>query len=168
MAWTAPDAAGRPALEGYDLSYCPTAAGCGMDSDWTLVEAAAAAGATGADLEGLVPDTAYELRVRAYNDEGAGAWSAAGAGRTLVPELALSESAVTVSEAASGNSATYTLRLGARPGGPVTVRAASDDAAVAMVSPAVLEFARGRLEHSANRHGDGRGRRGGQRRPRSR
>ena len=77
VSWTAPATPDRPAVSGYDVQY--RIAGFG--------EAFTGAGHEGAAttllLDGLKADTAYEVQVRAVNDEGAGPWSPSGTGRTL-------------------------------------------------------------------------------------
>ena len=76
VAWTAPANAGRPAISGYDVQYRVAGPGADfIDSDFE------GSGLT-TTLEGLSPLTGYEVRVRALNDEGAGAWSVPGLGRT--------------------------------------------------------------------------------------
>ena len=91
VAWTAPANAGRPAISGYEVQYRVAGLGADfIDSDFE------GPGLT-TTLEGLSPLTAYEVRVRALNDEGAGDWSVPGTGRTLEPspDATLSSLAVT-------------------------------------------------------------------------
>ena len=139
VAWSAPDTSGQGAIEGYEMRYCATSSDCGADSDWRD-GGSVAANLTGTVIDGLAPDTAYEVQVRARNAEGSGDWSASGQGRTRVPGLALSAQSVTVTESDAANSEAYTVQLGARPGGVVTVAVTSDDTSVATVSPATLTF----------------------------
>ena len=75
VTWPAPENGGRPALTGYDVQY--RAAGAGR-----FTEAGFDGLGTTAELGGLARDTAYEVQVRARNDEGAGPWSPLGSGRT--------------------------------------------------------------------------------------
>ncbi len=77
VAWTAPENAGRPALAAYEVQY--RAAG---ESRFT--EAGFDGPGATADLGGLDPDTAYEVQVRARNDEGTGPWSPSGSARTRI------------------------------------------------------------------------------------
>ena len=140
VSWSAPDTAGRPAIEDYDLRYCPTASGCALDSDWALQTADSAFPSTQAILDGLDANSAYQVQVRAGNAEGTGDWSASGMGSTLAAQLLLSKQSVTVTESADGNTASYTVSLGARPGGLVSLSISSDDTSVAGVSPAALNF----------------------------
>ena len=76
VTWTAPENAGRPALAAYEVQYRVAGAGRFTDAGFDGL-------ATTADLGGLEADTAYEMQVRALNDEGTGPWSAPGAGTTL-------------------------------------------------------------------------------------
>ena len=79
VSWTAPDNTG-PDIEDYDVHYKEQG---GSFTDW-------AHGGTGtaATITGLTTDTAYEVQVRAMNDEGTGPWSPSGSGRTSRPGLA--------------------------------------------------------------------------------
>ena len=72
-SWTAPAANGS-AITDYDLHYRESG------GNWT--DASHAGTGTTKRIESLVADTAYEVRVRASNAEGAGDWSAAASGRT--------------------------------------------------------------------------------------
>ena len=76
VAWTAPSTVGRPPISDYDVQYRLADSGdafADMGYDGT---------GTATALEGLRPDTAYEVQVRAHNDEGTSAWSVLGTGRT--------------------------------------------------------------------------------------
>ena len=75
VTWTAPENAGRPAVTGYDAQYR-------AEGDSRFTEVALEGTGTAAVLTGLVADTAYEVQVRASNDEGTGPWSGSGSGRT--------------------------------------------------------------------------------------
>ena len=72
-SWTAPDDSGA-AITDYDVEY-RTAGG-----NWT--DASHAGTSTTKRIESLVANTAYDVRVRASNAEGAGDWSPAASGRT--------------------------------------------------------------------------------------
>ena len=78
--WTAPDNAGRPVITGYALRYC---AGSGPDcaTDGDFGAGPQGITATASSIPGLTPGTTYQVQVRARNAEGAGPWSASGAGR---------------------------------------------------------------------------------------
>ena len=75
-SWTAPADNGST-ITGYDVHY-RTAGG-----NWT--DAGHAGTSTTKRIDGLAADTAYEVRVRASNAEGAGDWSPAASGRTDAP-----------------------------------------------------------------------------------
>ena len=72
-SWTAPDDNGS-AITGYDVRYRETG-GNWQDANHTGT-------GTAKRIEGLSPDTAYQVRVRASNSEGAGDWSPAASART--------------------------------------------------------------------------------------
>ena len=75
VTWRAPANHARPAITHYDLQYRPATA-----SNWTD-DPQPRAGLM-ARLEGLLPDTVYEVRVRAVNADGDSAWSEPGSGYT--------------------------------------------------------------------------------------
>ena len=72
-SWTAPADNGA-AITGYDVHYRETG------GNWT--DANHTGTGTTKRITGLTADTAYEVRVRATNSEGAGDWSPAASGRT--------------------------------------------------------------------------------------
>ncbi|WP_420635077.1 Calx-beta domain-containing protein [Candidatus Palauibacter sp.] len=72
--WSAPSNAG-PAITDYDVQYRAGTSGSWTDGNYTGT-------ATTATLTGLSENTAYQVQVRATNDEGTGAWSDAGSGTT--------------------------------------------------------------------------------------
>ena len=104
-AWAAPDNAG-PAITGYDLHYRSVGA-----TDWT--DAQLSGTATAATVGGLAAGAAYEVRVRAASDEGAGGWSAVAVANTLP---AVSLSAPTLSPDIPKGDAAATVTLSALPG----------------------------------------------------
>ena len=65
-SWSTPADNGSP-IEGYDVEYREAGAG------WTDAEHAGTG--TSAHIAGLAEDTAYEVRVQAFNTAGPGAWS---------------------------------------------------------------------------------------------
>ena len=75
VSWTAPDNAGRPDIESYDLEYRVGSSGGFKDGPQDV------AGTTTV-IGNLSPGTSYQVRVRATNDEGDSGWSATGNGRT--------------------------------------------------------------------------------------
>ena len=84
VEWAAPDNSGKPDIESYDLQYRKGTTGDFADGpqDETVVSAT---------IDGLDADSAYQVRVRATNDEGDSGWSSAGSGTTnaLAEELAV-------------------------------------------------------------------------------
>ena len=76
VAWTAPLNVGRPLIDDYDVQYRVA------NSGDTFTDAGFDGTGTTTTLEGLRPGTAYEVQIRAHNDEGASSWSAPGMGRT--------------------------------------------------------------------------------------
>ncbi len=74
-SWTAPGNAGRPDIEHYDVQYREGTGGAWLDGPQDVT-------GTSATITGLRTDTDYQVQVRAVNDEGDGAWSDPGPGRT--------------------------------------------------------------------------------------
>ena len=74
IAWAAPGNAGRPAIESYDLRY-RTGDGNWTDGPQNVTD-------TASMIESLTAGTAYEVQVRATNEEGDGDWSPSGSGST--------------------------------------------------------------------------------------
>ena len=70
--WSAPDNAG-PAITDYDHRHRTTS----PEGNWTEVTGTAST-ALSATIAGLADGTAYDVQVRATNDEGTGAWSDSG------------------------------------------------------------------------------------------
>ena len=79
VRWTAPDNAGRPPIEDYDLRYRGGTGGGWLDGPRNVRE-------TAATLGGLSADTSYQVQVLARNAEGQSDWSASGSGRTNADE----------------------------------------------------------------------------------
>ena len=75
VSWTAPDNAGKPAIENYDLRYRP-----GSSTIWTNGRQDVTE--TSAMIASLTAGTTYEVQVRATNEEGDGLWSGTGTGST--------------------------------------------------------------------------------------
>ena len=76
VSWSAPANAGRPPISGYDVQYRQGTAG-----GWS--NGPQGVSATETILDGLGEDTAYQVQVRASNDEGDSPWSSPpGSGRT--------------------------------------------------------------------------------------
>ena len=79
ISWTAPTDDGPP-VTSYDLRYREGSDGEFADGPQDVTD-------TSATIEGLSPDTAYEVQVRASSVAGDGDWSAVGTVRTNVPIL---------------------------------------------------------------------------------
>ena len=75
VSWTAPDNSGKPDIESYDLQYRK-----GTTEDWS--DGPQDVAETMTTITGLDAGSSYQVRVRATNDEGNGAWSPAGTGST--------------------------------------------------------------------------------------
>ena len=135
VSWTAPDNTGRPGITSYDLQYQVQGA-----SSWT--NGPQDVSGTSASITGLVPDTKYEVQVRATNAEGDGAWSVAGGGTTgtTTPGITVSETALTVTEEeTTGDS--YTVVLDSQPTADVVVTVAGHSGTDVTPNPTTLTFA---------------------------
>ncbi len=109
VSWTAPSNAGRPAITDYDLQYRAGTSGAFTDGPQNVT-------GTSATITGLDPDTEYQVQVRAVNDEGDGAWSPSGSGRTgtaadVSTRVTLSLSRATVREGGGAQALVVTGRL---------------------------------------------------------
>ncbi len=87
VTWTAPENTGKPAIESYDLQYRKGITGNFADGPQDVT------GLT-ANIEGLDAGSAYQVQVRATNDEGDSAWSTAGSGSTNAQAEELAETTV--------------------------------------------------------------------------
>ena len=87
VTWTAPDNTGRPSIDSYDLQYRKGTTGNWIDGPQDET-------GTTATISGLDEDSAYQVQVRATNDEGDGAWSSPGSGSTNAPAEELAETTV--------------------------------------------------------------------------
>ena len=74
--WTAPGNTG-PAISDYDVQYRATG---GSFTDWSHIGPGLST-----TITGLMPETSYEVQVRATNDEGTSDWSPSGNGTTSRP-----------------------------------------------------------------------------------
>ena len=93
VTWTAPDNSGKPDIESYDLQYRKGTTGTWIDGPQDET------GLT-ATIDGLDEDSAYEVQVRATNDEGDSVWSSAGSGSTNAPAKQMAETTAWVSNTA--------------------------------------------------------------------
>ncbi len=76
VRWTAPGNTG-PAISDYDVQYRATG---GSFNDWSHIGPGLST-----TITGLMPETPYEVQVRATNDEGTSDWSPSGNGTTSRP-----------------------------------------------------------------------------------
>ena len=122
VSWTAPNNTGpssRTAITDYDVRY-RLQSSTGLFTDLTGTTGTA----TTAAITGLLPDTAYQVQVRATNAEGPGAWSPSGGGTTSANQPPrFNDAPGPVARAVNENSAVST-RLGA----PIAVTDADGDA----------------------------------------
>ena len=81
VSWNAPSNRG-PAITGYDVEYRKNGTGSWLNYNVIV-------SGTGAAISGVTPDSDYQARVRARNQEGAGPWSDPGSGRTAVTPVNL-------------------------------------------------------------------------------
>ncbi len=77
VSWSAPENAGRPAIASYDVQYRKQGV-----TNWTNGPQNVTATATSARLSSLDAGTAYNVQVRASNDEGDSPYSQPGSGST--------------------------------------------------------------------------------------
>ena len=87
VTWAAPDNAGKPDIESYDLQYRKGTTGNFTDGPQDET-------GTTATIGGLDEDSAYQVQVRATNDEGDSLWSSAGSGTTNAPAEEMAETTV--------------------------------------------------------------------------
>ena len=87
VTWTAPGNSGKPDIESYDLRYRKGTTGSWIDGPQDET-------GTSATISGLDEDSAYQVQVRASNDEGDGAWSSPGSGSTNAPAEEMAETTV--------------------------------------------------------------------------
>ena len=75
VSWDPPDNDGRPVIESYDLQYKKS-----VDTIWTAGPQDVTTPST--SIPGLEAETAYDVQVRATNEDGDSAWSTSGTGTT--------------------------------------------------------------------------------------
>ena len=100
VSWSAPSNTGRPAIDSYDLQYREGTTGTWTDGPQNV-------SGTSTTIAGLAADpAAYQVQVRATNDEGDGPWSptgrigGGGGGARNDPPLAVDDAAETVENTA--------------------------------------------------------------------
>ena len=76
VVWKEPTNTGASAVTGYDVRYIKTTEDETDDDNWTVVDTGwTSGGALQHIIPGLDDDAAYDIQVRAVNDQGDGAWS---------------------------------------------------------------------------------------------
>ena len=102
VSWTAPSNGGS-AIRDYDVRYCRGAAtACTADAAFT--GHAFTGTATATTIAMLMASSEYQVQVRAINAEGAGPWSASGAGTTAVAPVLPPTGRILVSNLGQGGS----------------------------------------------------------------
>ena len=105
VSWSAPANTGRPDIAGYDLRYCAgQPADCTTDGDFA--DGPQDVTGTSAAIPGLAEGTAYQVQVRAGNDEGDGGWSDSGGGSTAAPVDATAPTVLSIVRHAPADSPT--------------------------------------------------------------
>ncbi len=120
VSWTAPDMAGKPAINDYDVQYKASA-----DANWT--DHSFTGTGTSTTISSLTTGTTYEVQVKAKNAEGDSAWSATGSGVAQVP----TNPTITISGGAAvteGTNAQFTVTSNPAPGADLTVNLSVADA----------------------------------------
>ena len=125
VSWQAPTSSASP-ITGYAVEYRKQGVVSWSSENVTIT------GVTSA-ITNVLPDTAYEVQVRAENADGWGAWSEPGTGRTEVTPLD-QQIDLTVSYQAAG----YTVNEGATGNVSVTLSAAADRAMQVPITVAPL------------------------------
>ena len=137
--WTAPADAGAAAIVGYEVRYQAGAADPGTELAWTLVGDVVVE--TTATITGLAADTAYRVQARARGD-GAGPWSASGAGRTQTAVPAVVEVEVV---SGAGEDGVYTegepIVAAVTFSGPVRVETAESTPTLALIGDGTIRRA---------------------------
>ena len=116
VTWTAPTNTG-PAISGYEVAYRARGTQAYLDAEHEGT-------GTQATITGLARETLYEVRVRAVNDEGTGAWSDTAQGRTppgQSPDLVVQS--VSVSDDALDGGGSFMLSATVRNQGSGTAEA---------------------------------------------
>ena len=130
VEWTAPANNGA-AITDYDVEYRQGTSG--NFTNWPHTGTARTA-----TITGLTNDQSYQVRVRATNAAGSGAWSNLKEATPGSKSLVFSKTSHTVLE--KGGTATWTVALSAQPSADVTVAVTSGNTSDATVNPASLTF----------------------------
>ena len=76
VAWKVPTNTGASDVTAYDVRYIKATEDKTNDDNWTVVDNAWTSGNLQYTISGLSDDVAYDVQVRAVNDQGEGVWSA--------------------------------------------------------------------------------------------
>ena len=117
VTWTAPSNTGRPAITGYDLQYRKGLSGAWSDGPQDQT-------GTSASISGLDGNSAYQVQMRATNDDGDSGWSVPGSGRTANSPPVFADNSTTRSIAETVGDAT--VSTAANIGAAVTATDAED------------------------------------------
>ena len=131
VTWTAPADDGGVAITDYDVRYRTSPSGT-----WAVWKSSETSTALMATVTSLTNGQAYDVQVRAENENGAGAWSAT-ATLSVSPALMFSSTALTVDEGGSG---TYKVALTTPPSDDVTVTITGMSSTDVTVDTATLTF----------------------------
>ena len=110
VQWSAPTNTGRPGIDHYDLQYRK-----GTSGSWTLEESI---DGTSATIPSLESGESYQVRVRAVNAEGDGAWSTPGSGST---QGAIPTASIAAASAVEGQAVRFTVTLSSGTSASVSV-----------------------------------------------
>ncbi|MYH01065.1 MAG: hypothetical protein F4142_00435, partial [Nitrospira sp. SB0675_bin_23] len=115
-SWTAPDNTGKPAITSYDLRYRAGSSGAWTGGPQDVP-------GTSSQIAGLDSGTAYQVQVRATNDEGDGNWSNAASGMTSCPSATAVAAFASAASSAREDAGTRNVRvnLSPAPQAPVTL-----------------------------------------------
>ena len=107
VTWTAPDNAGKPDIDDYNVRYRVSGATAWIDHSFTGAEVATT-------IAGLTASTTYEVQVQASNDEGDSDWSDAGSGDTgaadnIAPTFTSPPASLEVAEDSAGGTIVGTV-----------------------------------------------------------
>ena len=115
VSWSAPSNTG-PSISGYGVEYRKKGTGSWLTGNVSFE-------GTTATINNVIPDTDYEVRVRAKNDEGNGEWSDPGTGKTAVTPVNLQ-----ITLTVNYSSASYSVTEGSSRSIAVTLSAPADRA----------------------------------------
>ena len=115
VLWSAPSNTG-PSISGYGVEYRKKGTGSWLTGNVSFDR-------TTATINNVIPDTDYEVRVRAKNDEGSGEWSDPGTGKTAVTPVNLQ-----ITLTLNYRSASYSVTEGSSRSIAVTLSAPADRA----------------------------------------